>query len=67
MTYTNRSETVLKSQIIPIYFLEKNPRNSPLSVVELSEGKVVERRTFPNSNGYNSKTKEQKCLVHIFK
>ena len=42
MTYTNRSETVLKLQIIPIYFLGENHRNSPFSVVELFEGKVVE-------------------------
>ena len=50
----------LKSQIILIYFLGKNPRNSLFSVVEFFEGKVLERRFFFSiSNGYNSKTTKQ--------
>ena len=40
MTFTNRSETVLNQQIIPIYSLGKNPRNSLFSVGELYEGKI---------------------------
>ena len=46
VTFTNRPETVLNLQIIPIYFLGKNARISPFSVVELYEGKVPERRDF---------------------